>query len=275
MIPLPLLLIGAVSATTPGGWRVQAALPETSASIRPVAVLRDPVGDVLQATADLRVDVGLVSLDAELPLVATWGDNGRWSHRHPGQARLGAFTWLFHEHFQVGLEGAFPVTGRDGYGQSWGSLSKEVLPSLEFGPSFHTLWATENFNVTARVFLGLRWELWETEASLLSDTGSTLSLDGAVAFTRHLEGPLGFVGELELVSDAYVPVTTRVLARFDLPIARGWLALDLGLQLPVTTIFDYVVFALEGEGEASIQPCAQIRWYPVLDWPWPGTHFDS
>jgi len=81
---------------------------------------------------------------------------------------------------------------------------------------------------------------------------------------------VGLVAELELVSDRYVPLFTWAMLRADLPVDQGWLVFDLGLQFPISSFL--VVNDHLGE---SFHPCAQIHWYPVLDWPWPGTHTDS
>ncbi len=266
-----LLLTCSASATTPGGWRVQAAVPQSSAAIRSVVLANDPYGGVFQVTGDARATVGPLTLDAQLPWVHTWAHDGLWEPRSfPGQLRVGAHGWLHHQHFQLGLEVAFPVSSAPGTGTSWGSLSSETLPAWEIAHAFHTTWATERFSVTARAVTGVRWGRFQTGCYGSGDIGWCPVFDFAYGLTRHIVGPLGFAMDLELVSDR-VPVTARPMLRLDIPARRGWLVLDAGLQFPpLTTVEDWVAFS-----HFPLQPIAQARWYPVLDWPWPGVHFDS
>jgi hypothetical protein len=267
MIAGLLLLVFAAQATTPGGWRIQAALPETSAAVRPVLLPTDPLAPIAQVTADLRVKYGPVSADLQLPWVHTWDRQGHWAHSYPGQARLGLYAWQFHEHFQLGIETDFPVQQGGVTHGSWGTHANEVLPSNSLASSFHTTWATENFSVTARLALGLRWGPYVLDLLALGDTPTSPLVEGGWAITRHIAGPVGFVGELEVITDQYVPMSTRLMLRADLPARRGSLALDLGLQHPL-------LWSRMGMDEhlLTFQPCAQIRWWPVLDWPWPGVH---
>ena len=254
-----LLLVCAAQATTPGGWHVQAALPQTSAALRSVYLPNDPIAPIVQTTADLRVGVRGQALDLQLPWVNTWDRDERWSHSYPGQARLGLYGWMFHDHFQLGLEADFPVYQGEATGRSWGTYANEVRPSHAVATSFHTIWATENFSVTARTALGLRWGAHVFDLFYGQPGNTNLLIEEAFAITRHIRGPFGLAAELALVSDAYVPMFTTASLRIDLPVSRGWLNLDLGIQVPVHA-------PLQGDPlTAAVHPCAQLRWYPVLD----------
>jgi len=259
-----MVLLAAAGASTPGGWRVQAALPETSAAVRPVAVVADPVGDIVQATADLRVRYGTFAFDAELPWFNTWGSNGRWEAHYPGQLRFGISTWTDNQHFQIGVEGAVPASRRDDLGQSWASLAKETEPCNELGGSLHTLWATERFSVTTRAFIGARWGYGFDGLTGSDNANAYPTIDLAAAMVLQIVDPIAYVGELELVADSAVPISTRILLRADLPVGPGWLAFDLGMQIPATAM-----------AFPTMQLIAQVRWWPVLEWPWPGAHPDS
>lgn len=263
MSPLALLLVGAAAATTPGGWRVQAALPQPSVALRPVMVLGDPVAPIAQATVDLRVPLGPVALDAELPWVHTWGRNGRWSRSYPGQLRMGASAWCAREHIQLGLELAVPLTRNEQAGSSWASLAKEVMPSLEVGPAMHTLWTRGGFSFTGRLFLGGRWgegaRWFPPTRTPYQVTRGIFAPEIAAAVSAHLAGPLGLVTETEWLQDPAIPFSTRALARLELPLRRGGLDLDLGVQVTLIAML----------GDEAVQPIAQLRWWPATEAPPP------
>ncbi|MFH1465109.1 MAG: hypothetical protein ABIO70_12055 [Pseudomonadota bacterium] len=260
-----LLGLATASATTPGGWRVPAAVPETSVALRPVLVLGDPVGDVAQATLEARYGRGPAAVDVQLPWVYAWNSADGWAHGGPGLLRVGAYAWIDDEHIQLGAEFATPVTSVEHAPRSWGSAAGEVLPNQEFLTVIQTWWGTDRTALTTRGGLGVRAGPYVQDV-LGGRTPSAPVVTAAAALTTRLVGPLGLVSEAELLVDPYVPGTARFLLRGDLAVGRGWIVADAGLQLPLLNL---------AGGSLTFQPIAQVRWYPVLDWPRPGTHPDS
>jgi hypothetical protein len=262
---LALLVAASAAATSPGGWRVQAASPESTVAVRPVIVLGDPVANVAQATLDARFGRGPAAVDLQLPWVYAWNGADGWARGGPGLLRMGAYGWLLHEHLQVGLEFALPVTSADRTARSWGSHSFEVLPDHEIMAIWQGQWSSGRVAVTTRAGLGARWGPYAL--AWLSAGSTTMPIfEHAVAVACGLAGPFGVVAEGEIVADPYVPLTVRPLLRMDLGAGHGRFTLDVGVQLPVPGTMG---------GRMTFQPIAQVRWYPVLDWPWPGTHPDS
>jgi hypothetical protein len=255
MILLALLMVAEIAATPSDGWRVQASTPSSSTALRAVAVPGDPVGDIVQLYADQRAMLGPVALDVELPWVTTWGGEGRWLYSYPGNLRLGISTWPQSDRLQLGLEGSVPTTRDRIGGYSWGSLAKESLPTWELGAALHSSWSTGLISLTGRLFLGGRWgdgaRGWGHDRT---ESYGMFVWDIASVFAVRVMGPVSMVHELEWLQDPAYPVSTRPFLRLDLPVRRGCLSMDLGLQINQETLF----------GHEPVQPIAQLRWYPTL-----------
>ena len=253
--------LATAAATTPGGWRIQAALPESTVAVRPVMVLGDPVGNVAQATLDARFGLGPAAVDLQLPWVYAWNGEDGWDRAGPGLLRVGAYGWLLHEHLQVGMEFALPATSAERTARSWGSHSTEVLPDREVMAIGQGQWSTGRLSLTTRAGLGARWGTYASDR-LDVRLAVVPVFEHAVTVAWGLVGPLGVVAEGEFVADPYVPFTVRPLLRVDFGVGRSRFALDAGVQLPLLDL---------AGGRMTFQPIAQVRWYPVLDWPRLGT----
>ncbi len=259
MSALVLLWLGTATAGSPDGWRVQAAVPATSAAVRPALVLGDPVAPIVQATGDLRLMLGPVAVDAELPWVTTWDRDGRWAYSYPGNLRLGVSAWTLAEHLQLGVEGSVPTSWNKEHGYSWASLAKESLPSFEAGPALHTLWRAGAWSFSGRLFAGMRGgdgARWFPSGRGGEGLGHAIFVfDLATVIAVQVKEPVSLVFELERLQDPYFPFTARPMLRVDRPIQRGTLGLDLGLQITQETMF----------GNEPPQLIGQVRWYPSSD----------
>jgi hypothetical protein len=248
---LPCLWAAAAIATTPGGWQVQ-ALPDTSLALRPVAVLGDPVAEVAQLTLDARVGFGTWAVDAQLPWVGSHDAQDRWTHSYPGLLRVGGHHWFHREIFQIGLEVAVPVTTDPGAGHSWASLSNDVQPAWELLPVFQVCYAWSRITVDGRIGVGVRAGPHEPDWFEIFDMPARVQFDYAGVVSWWFDERFAAVAEAQLTLDA-VPMTARLMGRAELAPGRGLLLFDLGLQIPILTYTEYW----------TLQPIAQVRWYPA------------
>ncbi len=236
-----LLALAPVLAATPGGFRVDTALPVMSFSARQVFIMNP--GDPWTSQTAVRAGgvLGHWGFDVQLPFVYSWEPS--WSDAGLGQLRIGGRRFVHDApSVLIGVELAFPVVPRRFGVSAWGSNARETLPGTEFLALVETTLLSQA-PVTLRAAIG-----WYEGPFLGSpdSKGPSFLVELAAVKVFPLWGPLSFVTELELLRDP-TPVTGRALARFD---PSDHLSMDFGAQIPV---MEYL------ENPRSLQLIAQAR----------------
>lgn len=217
------LVVGSALAVTPGGFRVEGAVPVNALAVRPVIVITPNEPSVFQTTLAGRASTGRALFDASLPLLVTGGEG--LNDVGVGQLRLGASALFGREHrpAALGLEVAIPIAPSWARVSAWGSNARETVPTAEALVVYQVSFNPEapwSVRFAAGFMMG---DLWT-----MALPGMLPSAELGVAHVVPLNDTVAVVLEGEVMVDL-APVSARVLARH----SRDLSAFDVGLQLPL------------------------------------------